>query len=65
MNRSVNKKGVGIGTVAIRRNQEKNEHIGHLTFPVTNNEVEYEALLERLQIAKNLGAEKLENLIDS
>ena len=31
----------------------------HLQYPITNNEVEYEAFLKRLELAKSLGAESI------
>lgn len=34
-------------------------------FPITNNQAEYEALIEALKLAINMGAKKLDILSDS
>lgn len=52
INRSVNIKGGGVGVIALGRRMEKIEHVGHLTFHVTNGEAEYEALRFELKIEK-------------
>lgn len=56
---SVSKKGGGIGIILIYPNGSKIEHAEHLAFKVTNNQVEYEAILANLRIAKHLGIRKL------
>lgn len=46
--------------MAIGSYKKKIEHAGHLTFPITDNEAEYEALLAGFHIAKVVRAEKVE-----
>lgn len=56
---SMNRKGGGIGVVAIGSNQEKIKHTMHLPFLVTNNEAKYEVFLVVLRIAKFLKIQRL------
>ena len=41
------------------------EYVVHLQFQMTNNEAEYEALLQGLELAKSLGADSVLVLGDS
>ena len=53
------KKVGGAGVVLISPEKETLKYAVRLQFPATNNEVEYEALLTRLSLAKALGAKSL------
>lgn len=57
--------GVGAGIIIITQEGIKLEHFFRLGFKVSNNKVEYEALLARLQAVLNLGAQKVEVYSDS
>ena len=48
------KKVGGAGVVLISPKKETLKYVVRLQFPATNNEVEYEALLTRLSLAKAL-----------
>lgn len=45
--------------------REEHNYVIKLTFKIMNNEVEYEALLAKLLVAKSLGATKVEVRVDS
>ena len=49
----------GVGVVLIPPKGEMLKYAVRLQFPATNNEVEYEALLTGLSLAKALGAKSL------
>ena len=53
------KKVGGVGVVLIPPKGEMLKYVVRLQFPATNNEVEYEALLTGLSLAKALGAKSL------
>ena len=55
----------GAGVVLISPERETLKYAIRLQFPTTNNEVEYEALLAELSLAKALGAKRLFNQADS
>ena len=57
--RSTTKKVGGVGVVLISPKREILKYVVRLQFLATNNEIEYEALLTRLSLAKALGAENL------
>ena len=56
---STTKKVGGVGVVLIPQEGEMLKYAVRLQFPATNNEVEYEALLTGLSLAKTLGAKSL------
>ena len=56
---SATKKVGGAGVVLISPKKETLKYVVRLQFPATNNEVEYEALLTGLSLAKALGAKNL------
>ena len=56
---SATKKVGGAGVVLISPKKETLKYVVRLQFPVTNNEVEYEALLTGLSLAKALEAKNL------
>ena len=56
---SATKKVGGAGVVLISLKKETLKYVVRLQFPVTNNEVEYEALLTGLSLAKALEAKNL------
>nr|GEZ71184.1 ribonuclease H-like domain-containing protein [Tanacetum cinerariifolium] len=58
-------KGSGAGLVLIGPNGIKYTYALHLTFPSTNNEVKYEALLVRLRIARQMNISNIEVKLDS
>ena len=45
----------GIGVILKSPKGDKLKYAAHLQYQTTNNEVEYEALLKRLKLAKSLG----------
>ena len=49
----------GIGVVLKSAEADKLKHKVRLHYQITNNEVEYEALLKGLELAKSLGAESV------
>ena len=53
------KKVGGVGVVLISPKKETLKYVVRLQFPATNNEVEYEALLTGLSLAKALEAKNL------
>ena len=57
--RSSTQKGGGAGIVVISLEKDVLKYGIQLKFPITNNEVEYEALLTRLKIARAFRAEKI------
>ena len=56
---SATKKVGGAGVVLISPKKETLKYVVRLQFPATNNEVEYEALLTGLSLAKALEAKNL------
>ena len=46
----------GIGVVLKSPEGDKLKYAAHLQYQTTNNDVEYEALLKGLELAKSLGA---------
>ena len=56
MDGSSNRQASGVGIVLRSPEGDKIECMIHLDFLTTNNEVEYEALVARLNIAKVVGA---------
>ena len=62
---STMKKVGGARVVLISPEGETLKYAIRLQFPTTNNEVEYEALLAELSLAKALGAKRLFNQADS
>jgi ribonuclease HI len=61
----VMKEGAGVGLVFISPLGVRMEYMVRLHFPVSNNAVEYEALINGLQIAVELGIKRLEIRGDS
>ena len=55
----------GIGVILKSPEGDKLEYATHLQYQTTNNEVEYEALLKELELAKSLGAESIVDQGDS
>ncbi|XP_075633532.1 uncharacterized protein LOC142605993 [Castanea sativa] len=49
----------GIGVILKSPEGDKLEYAAHLQYQTTNNEVEYEALLKGLELAKSLGVESI------
>ena len=62
---SFNRQIGGAGVVLHSSEGDKIECMVHLDFPTTNNEVEYEALIAGLDLAKATGAENLVVYCDS
>ncbi|GKB68149.1 reverse transcriptase domain-containing protein, partial [Tanacetum coccineum] len=58
-------KGSGTGLVLIGPNDIEYTYALHLTFPSTNNEAGYEALLARLRIARQMNISNIEVKVDS
>ena len=56
---SSNKQAEGVGMVLISPEEDKVECMIRLEFHTTNNEAEYEALIEGLDLAKAIGAENM------
>ena len=54
-----------IGVILKSPEGDKLEYATHLQYQTTNNEVEYEALLKELELAKSLGAESIVDQGDS
>ena len=55
----------GIGVVLQSLEGDKLKHKVRLQYQATNNEVEYEALLKRLELAKSMDAKSILVLDDS
>ena len=55
----------GIGVILKSPEGDKLEYATHLQYQTTNNEVEYEALLKELELAKSLGTESIVDQGDS
>ena len=51
-----NRQAGGVGVVLHSPEGEEIEYMIHLDFPMTNNEVEYETLVARLDLTKAVGA---------
>lgn len=62
---SSNSKGSGTGLVIVSLKRVVDKHVLCFEFPMKNNEVEYEALITRLQVAKELGMQDLKVYSDS
>ncbi|GJX54058.1 reverse transcriptase domain-containing protein, partial [Tanacetum coccineum] len=58
-------KGVGAGLVLINPSGMEYTYVIRLTFPSTNNEAEYEALLASLRIARKMKVQALKVKVDS
>ena len=65
INGSSNRQAGGAGVVLHNPKRDKNECMIRLDFPTTNNEVEYEALIAKLDLAKVTKAENLVVYYDS
>ena len=52
--------GLGIGVIIESMNTKIHPHAFKLQFECTNNEEEYEALIQGLKLAKNMGIKCLE-----
>ena len=65
MDGSSNKQGSGSGIIFTTPEGIQLEYNLRFRFPASNNEVEYEALLVRLQLATSLGAEQIQVYSDS
>lgn len=65
MGKASNASKEGIGIVLESPEGIKLEWSLRLSFQASNNEVEYEALLANLQVAKTLGATEVEVYLDS
>ncbi|GJS68119.1 reverse transcriptase domain-containing protein [Tanacetum coccineum] len=63
--RASSSKGSGAGLVLIRPSGIEYTYALRLTFPSTNNEAEYEALLAGLRIAKQMNISNIEVKVDS
>ena len=59
-NRSLMKKGAGVGLVFVSPHEVCMRHVIRIHFPVSNNVVEYEALVNGLRIAIELGIRRLD-----
>ncbi|XP_071695897.1 uncharacterized protein [Rutidosis leptorrhynchoides] len=57
--------GAGVGLILTGPHQEEHTYALQFNFKVTNNEAEYDALLARMCIAKELGVKKLHAYVDS
>ena len=53
------KEGAGVGILLIGSDKEEFCYSIKFMFPITNNVVEYESLLEGLRLAKKIWVEKL------
>ena len=53
--RSLMKKGAGVGLVFVSPHEVRMRHVIRIHFPVSNNVVEYKALVNGLRIAIVLG----------
>ena len=60
MDGASNRQGVGVGIVLVTLEKLIMEKSLRLEFLATNNEVEYEALLERIAMVRLLGGEMVE-----
>ena len=65
VDRSSNHHGCGAGLVLQTPSGEQMEYTIRIGFKATNNEVEYEALLDGLRVATELGANSLDAFSDS
>jgi ribonuclease HI len=52
-------KGVGAGVVLIPLEADMLKYVIQIEFPATNNIAEYEGLVTRLRLAKELGIQRL------
>ena len=62
---SMMKKGTGVGLVFVSPLRVRMRYMVHLHFPSSNNVAEYEALINGLQIAIELGIQRLDIQGDS
>ena len=62
---SSNSIGSGAGLIYIGLKKTIAEYALHFEFPATNNEIEYEALIVRLKISKELKVRELKVYSDS
>jgi len=60
-----NYQGAGVGIILISPKGIKVEKSFQLGFPASNNETEYEALLVRLKMSKQVRADKVQLYCDS
>lgn len=65
MDGSSNSTGSDMGLILNGPEGDVSEYALHFKFPATNNEVEYETLIARLKIAKEVGARHLMVFNDS
>ncbi|GJV93019.1 reverse transcriptase domain-containing protein [Tanacetum coccineum] len=65
LRRASSPKGAGAGLVLIGPNDIEYTYAFRLTFPSTNNEAEYEALLSGLRIARQMNISNIEVKVDS
>ena len=63
--KSSNRQVGGVGVMLLSPERDKIECMVHLNFPTTNNEVEYEALVAGLDLAKAVGAASVVFYCDS
>ncbi|XP_071727480.1 uncharacterized protein [Rutidosis leptorrhynchoides] len=64
-NGAASSEGAGAGLILTGPRQEEHTYAMRFNFKVTNNEAEYEALLEGMRIAQELGVKKLQAYVDS
>lgn len=65
MDGASNTRGAGAGVVLVSPNGIMHEHALSIGFPATNNEVEYEALIAGLKLARHMDAEEVQVYSDS
>ncbi|XP_071687740.1 uncharacterized protein [Rutidosis leptorrhynchoides] len=57
--------GVGTGLLLTGPNKEEHTYALRFNFKATNNEVEYEAVLVGIRLAKEIGVKKIQTYVDS
>ena len=59
MDRASRQTGARVGLQLEALSRERVEHTIPLDFPVSNNEIEYEAIIARIDLAQSVSSEKL------